>query len=446
MRELRGATRVSMSMLLREQAAADPDGTFFFWKGRAFSYAEADRRVDAVVRGLISCGVRSGERVAVLMERRPSYLSAVAALNRMGAVAVPLGGGDSPELHRYALRWADVHHAIADPSTAPHVRSIFTGQVLVLGGGKARPPLPAEVIDMELIDPEQVPTPKWYAPDAGTGRDLAMLLFTGGRRGEPRAARITNRRWAFSAHGGATVAALTPRDTVYCCAGLNHPTGIMVSVGSALVGGARLALADQFNAEAFWEDVRRCGATVVFYAGEMGRELLNVPPSSSDHAHPLRLLCGSGMRADTWRKLQRRFGPLSIVETYGSTEGNAVLANITGRKVGSVGKPIPGSAEIALVRYDFGADEFIRGQDGHLVICGIGEDGVLVSNIDSQMPATLFDGYAEIRPDEERLIKGAFVAGDTWFNTRDVMRRDSDDDYWYGLEYNHLAEQYCEVP
>jgi acyl-CoA synthetase (AMP-forming)/AMP-acid ligase II len=205
----------------------------------------------------------------------------------------------------------------------------------------------------------------------------------------------------------------------------------MVSTGAALVSGARLALADRFKAGDFWQDVRRYGATVVFYCGEMGRELLNVPPTSEDRSHPIRLFCGSGMRADTWRKIRRRFGSVSVIETYGSTEGKAVLANVTGEKTGSIGRPIPGSAQTALVRYDFEAGELETDQNGQLMPCGVDELGVLVSEVTRDMPVTLFEGYAEARPDQQRLIKGAFESGDTWFNSHDVLRRDSGDDFWY---------------
>ena len=49
--------------------------------------AAIQRRVDNVVRGLLSLGVRQGEHVGVLMSTRPSGLSVVAALNRLGAIA-----------------------------------------------------------------------------------------------------------------------------------------------------------------------------------------------------------------------------------------------------------------------------------------------------------------------------------------------------------------------
>ena len=117
-----------------ERASEMPDATFFLWKGRAFSYGDADKRVDAIVRGLFACGVAPGDRVGVLMQGRPTYLSIVTALNRMGAVAVLL----SPDTKRVrlerALELGEVRHLVADPANAARAREAFAGPVLVLGG------------------------------------------------------------------------------------------------------------------------------------------------------------------------------------------------------------------------------------------------------------------------------------------------------------------------
>ncbi len=428
---LRHDAEVSMARFVEEQALRTPDETFLLWEGRAFSYAQVRRRVACVAAALQRCGIEPGDRVAVLMRRRPSYLSAVIALNGIGAVSLPLGVEGSSELHRRALELAGVRQLITDPETAEYAKGLVEAPPLVLGGGRVRPHLPEGLLDLEVLAADLGSSAAPFLVPHGKGRDLGMLLIAGGVGEEARLARLSNQRWAFSALGGATLAGMTQRDTVYCCTGLDHPTGIMVAVGAALAGGARLALADRFDAETFWHDVRQCGATVVFYSGEMGRELLNSPPSTDSQKHPIRLLGGSGMRADTWRKIQSRFGPLSIVETYGSTEGNALLANVTGLKQGSVGRPVPGSAEVELVRYDFERKEFVRGRTGRLQACATNEPGVLVSRVDSSMPVTLFDGYAEARPDEQRLIQGAFRNGDCWFNSQDVLSRDLAGDYWY---------------
>jgi putative long chain acyl-CoA synthase len=423
-------SRISVGRELAEQAEKIGEQTFFLWQGRAHTYADANTRVDNIVRGLISCGVKVGTRVGVLMSARPTYLSLVAAISRIGAVGVLI----SPEGERVALPLAlslgAVEVLITDPDRAQQGRETFAGPVLVLGGGGKQRTLIDGVLDMERIEPAQVELPSWYEPNPGRAHDLALILFTAGKDEKPRAARITNRRWAVAAYGAAAASTLTSKDTVYCCMPLHHAAGLLVSVGGALVGGARLALSDGFRPDAFWTEVRRYGATVVFYAGEMCRPLVDAPPSDSEEKHPVRLFAGSGMRIDIWKRLEDRFDT-GVLEFYATTEGNAVLANVSDEKVGSLGKPLPGTSDMALVAYDLESGEFVKAPDGKLVSCFAGQPGMMIARIDAGSPMGAFDGYVDHNESSRRVLRGAFVPGDAWFVTGDVLRIDDDGDYWF---------------
>src|SRR6185503_20605538 len=96
LRRLQDDSRISLGKTLADQPREIGDRTFFLFRGRAFTYADANRRVDAVVRGLVACGVRTGDRVGVMMKSRPSHLSVVAASLRKGAVSVLLSP-DTPD-------------------------------------------------------------------------------------------------------------------------------------------------------------------------------------------------------------------------------------------------------------------------------------------------------------------------------------------------------------
>ena len=431
LRNLNDDTLVSMGRTLAEQAAAIPDNTFFLWRGRAFTYADANRRVDAIVRGLIHIGVKPGQRVGVLMQSRPSYLSLVGAITRLGAVAVLLSTNTPDSVLPRAIDVGEVEFLITDPETAGRARAAFGGKVMALGIGepasdKARRTLPDGVVDMESIDPDPVALPAWFRADPGRARDLAMVFVTSGRYEAPRASRITNRRWAFSALGAAATSTLTTSDTVYCCLPLHHPAGMLVATGSALMGGARLALASVFEPTTFWDEVHRYGATVVFYAGEMCRTLVDAPFVLGEKNNPVRLFAGSGMRPDVWRRLVDRFGPVAVLEFYASTEASAVLANAAGHKVGSVGRPLPGSPPLAIAAWNFGGDDFVRDLAGKLVRTRVDEPGMLVARLDSHK------GIADIAHiDPRRLLRDAFELGDTWFVTGDFLRMDQGGDYWF---------------
>jgi putative long chain acyl-CoA synthase len=432
LRHLQDDSLVSLSRSLADQAAKIGDRTFFLWRGRAFTYADANRRVDAVARGLIACGVKPGTRVAVMMKSRPSLLSIVTAVNRLGAVSVLLSPDVPDELAPRALEVGEAELLVVDPENAPRARALTGVKLLVLGGvgepaqsGGPRRALPAGVIDMETIDPAAVTLPAWYRPDSGRARDLAMVFVFANRVEPPRAMRITNRRWAFSALGAAAAATLTNRDTVYCCLPLHHPSGLLVATGSALVAGTRLALASSFDAQTFWDEVRRYGASVVYYAGEMCRRLVDAPLVVGEQNNPVRLFAGSGMRHDVWRRLVDRFGPVAVCELYASTEASVVLANAAGKKVGSVGRPLPGSPDVAIAAWSFSDDELVRDGTGKLVRARLDEPGMLVAKLGGAAGADV----AHIDP--RRLLRDAFEPGDLWFVTGDLFRVDTRGDYWF---------------
>jgi putative long chain acyl-CoA synthase len=432
-------TRISLGLELSDRAARHPERTFFLWQDRAFSYAEADRRVDAIVRGLIDRGITTGMRVGVLMAGRPTYLSLVAALNRLGAIAVLFKPSEPRAALTAAVVQIELAALICDPPNIDDALAAWTAKratipqpptrdVLVLGDvhrGRARA-LPAGAFDMERIDPDLVELPDWYVPNPGRATDLALVFVTIHGPGPARSANVSNGRWAVSAYGAAATCLLSSRDTVYCVLPLHHPAGMLVAVGGALVGRARLALARGFDPLHFWPAMRRCGATVLFYAGEMGRALVNAPRSPSEGNHSLRMLAGSGMRRDLWRALVERFGPLEIREFYASTEGNLVLTNITG-KPGALGRPLPGCDELAVVAYDFETGTFVRDAQGHARRCRVDEAGLLIAKL-----GPTHAGYAT------QAVRGVFDTRDTWFLTGDIVRRDADGDFWYVDRTQHL--------
>jgi putative long chain acyl-CoA synthase len=407
-------TRVSLGLLLDEQARRAPEAEFFLFEDRAYPHEAVKQRVDNVVRGLVSLGVRQGEHVGVLMSTRPSGLSVVAALNRLGAVAV-LMRPDGPVAHEAEL--GQVTRIVADPELAALARDAGGGEVLVLGGGGEDRELGGGVVDMERIDPDQVELPAWYEPNPGRAADLAFILFTGeGER--TRANRLTNGRWALSAFATASAAALSDADTVYAVTPIYHPSGLLMSVGGAIAGGSRLAIAREFDPSTFWEEVRRYGITVASYTWTMLDEIAAAPEDAAEHHHPVRLFIGAGMPRGLWRRVARRFFPAAVLEFYASTEGEAILVNLSGEKPGCKGRPLPGSAEVRLAAYDVAAGRLRERADGFAVECEPGEVGMLLTRLRGVVATS------------DSPLRGLFEPNDAWLATGDLFRADEDGDLW----------------
>src|SRR6185295_3291836 len=370
-------TRISLGRIMSEQAREVPQGECLLFDGRVHTFEAVDRRINNVVRGLIEVGVRQGGHVGVLMETRPSALVAIAALSRLGAVAVLM----PPDVDlTTAARLGAVSEIIADPSNLEAARGLDM-RVLVLGGGESRDlhlSDQSDVIDMEKIDPDVVDLPGWYRPNPGLARDLAFVGFSD-IGGEHVARQITNYRWALSAFGTASAANLGRADTVYCLTPLHHQSGLLVSLGGAVVGGSRIALSRGLRPDRFLQEIRQYGVTVVSYTWAMLREVIDDPAFSLTGSHPVRLFIGSGMPAGLWKRVIDVFAPAHVVEFFATTDGQAVLANVSGAKLGGKGRPLPGGGDVELT--------------------------------------------ASVK-------RGVFAPADTWVSTEYLYRRDEDGDYW----------------
>ena len=107
-----------------------------------------------------------------------------------------------------------------------------------------------------------------------------------------------------------------------------------------------------------------------------------------------------------------------MLEFYASTEGEAILVNLSGDKPGCKGRPLPGSAEVRLAAYDVGAARLRERADGFAVECGPGEVGMLLTRL-----------RGVVAPSESPL-RGLFEPDDAWLATGDLFRADEDGDLW----------------
>ncbi len=410
--QLDPSTRISLGLLLDEQARKSPEEICFLFGDRAYRQHEVKYRVDSVAKGLIEVGIRPGDRVGVLMSTRPSAFTVVAALSRLGATAVLLrpDGDLAREAGLGRISWV-----ISDPDHAG--QSLESVQWCVLGGGADERDLPDGVIDMERIDPDQVEVPAWYQPNPHRAEDVAFVVFTSEGAGT-RAVQITNKRWALSALGTASAAALKPSDTVYSVTPIHHSSALLMSVGGAVAGGARFAMATATDPDTFWDEVRRYGATHVSYTWTSLRELTYAPSHRNEQHHPIRMFLGSGMPRNLWTRVAERFPDTRILEFYASAEGEAILANLTGQKPGSMGRPIPGTAEVRVAAYDLVAHELEQTSNGVARECLADEVGLLLTRV---APADLVIGTP---------LRGVFAVGDAWRSSGDLFLRDEQGDHW----------------
>jgi putative long chain acyl-CoA synthase len=411
--DVKPGTRISLGLLLDEAAQRDADSVVYAFGDRVIRHGDFKYRVDSIVNGMLSLGMRPGERIGVLMNSRPSAFSVLAAISRLGATAVLLRPEGDLETE---VRLGKVTWLISDPEST-RAEAVPGVTWCVLGVGSKNRGLPAHAIDMESIDPGRVRVPDWYRPNPRNASDIAFVLF----RGDGAATRdvlITNRRWALSALGAVSAAGLTATDTVFSVTPLYHSSAILHAMAGAIASGARLALASGADPDTFWAEVRRYGATHVSYTWASLQAVTDGPAHPSERDHPIRVFMGSGMPRGLWRRVADRFPTTRVVEVYASAEGDAILANPTGAKIGSVGQPLPGTPEVRVAEFALASQKVVTDGDGYGRESKPGSLGMLVVRGDRSPRGKAVS------------LRNLFERGDAWIPTGDLFTRDDDGDLW----------------
>jgi long-chain acyl-CoA synthetase len=244
-----------------------------------------------------------------------------------------------------------------DRTALPTLEIVITSQIGEIAGGIPIDDLvahaPAPVVDRQ--------------PD-----DLAVLIFTSGTAGSPKAAMPTHGNLISNleqcqAHPGRSQG---PDDVVFGVLPLFHIFGLNVVLGLSFVAGATVLLVERFDPQSAVESIVNHGVTVVSGAPTMWAALAALPGTRPGDLATVRLATSGAAKLDpqVQRAIAERFG-VGIVEGYGLTEAAPVVTSGTGTAApeGSIGVPLPG-LHVRLVDAD-GQDSLV-GDAGELWVQG----------------------------------------------------------------------------
>ncbi|MGB9300096.1 MAG: AMP-binding protein, partial [Anaerolineae bacterium] len=92
---------------LEEAVSRTPEKAFFVFNKQQVTYADVLDTVHRVASGLLSLGVKKGDKVAILLPNRVEFPCAWLAANTIGAVMVPVNARFVDEEIRYVLEHSE---------------------------------------------------------------------------------------------------------------------------------------------------------------------------------------------------------------------------------------------------------------------------------------------------------------------------------------------------
>ncbi len=408
------------------------DQAAIFSQSENLTYKSLAQRSNQYSRWALAQGLPFGGMVALLMPNCPEYLAIWLGVTRVGGVVALINTNLAGDSLAHAINAVDPAHIIVGAPCGDALEDVADkisprAQKWIFGESD----LPFRRIDETLVNlsTATIEESRFKAP---TIADPALYIFTSGTTGLPKAARVSHFRLMQWSYWFAGLMNAEPTDRMYNCLPLYHSVGGVVAIGAMLVRGGSVVLRDRFSASWFWRDIVSYDCTIFQYIGELCRHLVNTRPCEAETEHRLRLICGNGLDPTIWRKFQERFRIPHILEFYAATEGTFSLYNTEGR-VGALGR-IPSflkqKASVALIRYDATSSEPVRGEDGFCVRCSIDEVGEAIGRISADREGG-FEGYADRAATEKKILRNVFVAGDAWFRSGDLMRKDREGFFYF---------------
>ena len=395
------------------------------------SFTELAARMNAYARWTRTQGLGPGDSVCLLIPNCADYLALWLGIVRAGAavalVNTKLKGGSLA----HALRVVSPRLLIVGEDFADEVASGLPGigadlRVWSYGSSCRGWPQIEHARNHSGIAP---------LPDFPRAMTRALLLYTSGTTGLPKATNISHHRLMQWSAWFAGLLDAAPADRLYDCLPLYHSTGGIVAPGAMLAAGGTTIIRRKFSAGRCWREVRETRSTLFVYVGELCRFLLNTPRDPLETEQRVRCCFGNGLSEDIWRKFQDRFSIPRILEFYAATEGAAALYNCEGEP-GAIGR-IPAFLrhrnDIAIVRFDFETGLPMRTAGGFCIACAAGETGEALAHID---PARIgagepFEGYLDSNATERKILRDVFARNDAWFRTGDLMRTDARGFYYF---------------
>lgn len=391
------------------------------------SYRELADRANYYAHWALDNEVAPGDVVCVFVPNCGDYLALWLGITRVGGVAALINTNLVGASLVHALDIVSPRHIVVGASLGsaflaalPQIRS--AAHCWAHGGAVRDFPR----IDQEAREYKGEPLRLHIAP---TLRSPALLLYTSGTTGQPKAANLSHFRILQWSQWFAGMMDVTPSDRMYDCLPMYHSAGGIVATGAMLVSGGSVVLRQRFSATRFWDEIDAWDCTLFQYIGELCRFLLRSPVHPLETDHRLRLCCGNGLQLETWLAFQRRFRIPRILEFYAATEGSFSLYNCESEPgaIGRIPPFLPQRAHIALVRFDIESGMPVRGEDGFCIPCAANEIGEALGRLESSHaePGGSFEGYTDAEATERKILRDVFARGDAWFRTGDLMRKDA---------------------
>ncbi|OBJ83294.1 AMP-binding protein [Mycobacterium sp. 1245852.3] len=372
-----------------------PDQTAIRYFDGRLTWAELDEAADALASALLACGFALGDRVALYVQNNPSFIIGLIAAWKSGGIPVAVNPMNKARELTNILTdsgataiicldtlWHSTVQAIIASGAEPQLRTVITCSASDFQSRNDKRvmepiddlPIQATLRLTHLLTDYRSATPRGPQPSPD---DPAVLTYTSGTTGVPKAAINTHRAMSFNSYTFREWLGLSSEDSILGIAPLFHITGLVGNIGAALAAPCPLVLTHRFEPNVTLEALREHRPTFTVAAITAFTALLSHSEDPAADFEPLRAIYSGGAPvspslADDFRRRTGR----QIHNIYGLTETTSVChatplgaAAPVDPRTGALSIGLPVFNTLSRVLDDHG-NELPAGQLGEITIKG----------------------------------------------------------------------------
>jgi long-chain acyl-CoA synthetase len=382
--------------VVKETVRERPNHTAWIFKGARVSYAELERLTDAFGAALVAQGVQKGDRVALMMPNSPQAIIGQLGAWKAGAIVSPINPLYTERELELSLSEIGAETVVTLTSFYGKIKAVQprtrVRTVIATNIKEYLPPVLRLLFTLAKEKKEGYrivlqPGDLWMGdlikqhanarPSLAVGpQDRAILLFSGGTTGTPKAALGTHQALVQAATQLRAYARTTLNDwddTLTLVMPLFHVYGNMALNTSLLARWPMAIVPNPRDIGDLIATIEKTRPAVLHGVPTLYIALLNHPKVQAGKVDMTSLKMCYSAAAPLMAETKHRFEAVTggrLLEAYAMTEtmlAAAVCPVNAAYREGSVGIPLP-DVEVRIVDADMGERDLSPGQVGEIII------------------------------------------------------------------------------
>lgn len=337
----------TLGQFLEHWATESPDRDFMVYPDRnlRFSYAEFNKRVDNLSKGLLHIGMKRGDKLGIFANNVPDWLTFMFASAKIGAVLVTVNTNYKTHELEYILKnadiqtlclvngWRDSDYIQMINELIPELKENQRGyleskkfpclkNVIFIGPEKHRGMFnTAELILLgSLLDDHLLHVTKAEI----SCHDVVNMQYTSGTTGFPKGVMLTHHNIVNNGFATGACMNYSPDDRLCICVPLFHCFGCVLAVCAVISHGASMILVENFDPLMVLASVQKEKCTALYGVPTMFIAELNHPMFSLFNLSSLRtgIMAGAPCPIETMNEVMNKMNMSEIIIVYGLTESS----------------------------------------------------------------------------------------------------------------------------